>query len=180
MWHDIKKRLATSYPVFGRLEYGLTDGLSSSDFLQAVTLVVTWERKQNRRVAGVACKRRDLLGLPLDDFRRVAPQVADAFEWVGEFLNRQCIVRSADLPYRTQLVPLAAVRTILGERTDEPELLERIVRWYWCGVLGEMYGGSTESRFTRDVEQLIAWAQGSGAHPTRSLKRPSSPTALTA
>ncbi|MGI5145124.1 GmrSD restriction endonuclease domain-containing protein [Plantactinospora sp. CA-294935] len=165
VWHDIKKRLATSYPVFGRLEYGLTDGLSSSDFLQAVTLVVTWERKQNRRAAGVACKRRDLLALPLNDFRRVAPQVADAFEWVGEFLNRQCIVRSADLPYRTQLVPLAAVRTILGERTDEPELQERIVRWYWCGVLGEMYGGSTESRFTRDVEQIIAWAQDSGGTP---------------
>jgi hypothetical protein len=157
-WQDVKKSLATSYPVFGRMENGIEDGLSSSDFLQAVTLVLTWERKQERRAAAVSCKRRDLLDLPLAEFRRLAPRVASAFEWVGEFLNQQCIVQAADLPYRTQLVPLAAVRAVLEDRTDDPTLLERITRWYWCGVLGEMYGGSTESRFTRDVEQLIAWA----------------------
>jgi hypothetical protein len=84
---------------------------------------------------------------------------------VGEFLNEQCIVRASDLPYRTQLVPLAAVRAILGDRVDDPTLLERITRWYWCGVLGDMYGGSTESRFTRDVEQLIAWAEPGADSP---------------
>ena len=165
VWRDIKKRLATSYPVFGRLESGIEDGLSSSDFLQAVTLVLTWERKQGRPAAAVSCKRRDLLELPLAEFHRIAPRVTSAFEWVGEFLNQQCIVHSADLPYRTQLVPLAAVRAVLEEKTDDPTLTERITRWYWCGVLGEMYGGSTESRFTRDVEQLIAWAEAEGDTP---------------
>ncbi|MER7834556.1 DUF262 domain-containing protein [Streptomyces sp. NPDC096040] len=157
-WQDIKKNLATSYPVFGRLDNGIEDGLSSSDFLQAIALVFTWERKQDGRGAAVSCKRRDLLDLPLTDFIRLAPRVAEAFAWVGEFLLQQCIVKSADLPYRTQLVPLAAVRSILGDKTDSPEHHELITRWYWCGVLGEMYGGSTESRFTRDVEQLIVWA----------------------
>ncbi|WP_190817000.1 DUF262 domain-containing protein [Saccharopolyspora pogona] len=165
VWQDIKKGLAASYPVFGRLENGLDDGLSSSDFLQAVALVMTWERKQAGSTAAVSCKRRDLLDLPLEEFRRLAPRVTKAFEWVGEFLNQQCIVRAADLPYRTQLVPLAAVRTILNDKTDESELLERITRWYWCGVLGEMYGGSTESRFTRDVEQLVVWTQGTSEAP---------------
>lgn len=165
VWQDIKKSLATSYPVFGRLENSIEDGLSSSDFLQAVALVLTWERKQVRPAAAVSCKRRDLLDLPLTEFQRLAPRLAGAFEWVGEFLNQQCIVRSADLPYRTQLVPLAAVRAVLGDRTDESVPLERITRWYWCGVLGEMYGGSTESRFTRDVEQLIGWTQEGGETP---------------
>ncbi|GAA3436937.1 DUF262 domain-containing protein [Kutzneria kofuensis] len=165
VWQDIKKRLATSYPVFGRIESGIEDGLSSSDFLQSIALVLTWERKQERATAAVSCKRRDLLDLPLAEFRRLAPRLADAFEWVGEFLNQQCIVRAPDLPYRTQLVPLAAVRAILGDRTDEPELTDKITRWYWCGVLGEMYGGSTESRFTRDVEQLIGWARNEGEAP---------------
>ncbi|MCQ4043240.1 DUF262 domain-containing protein [Streptantibioticus rubrisoli] len=154
-WRDIKKSLAAAYPVFDG------DGLSSSDFLQAVTLVLTWERKQEVRGAAVSCKRRDLLKLPLADFRRLAPRVAEAFEWVGDFLQRQCIVRSGDVPYRTQLVPLAAVRAIIGDRIDEDSAAgEKINRWYWCGVLGEMYGGSTESRFTRDVEQLIGWLRG--------------------
>lgn len=163
-WADLKKGLATTYPVFGRWDRGVEDGLSSSDFLQAVTLVLTWERKRDGRAAAVACKRRDLLDLPLAEFRRLAPCVAEAFEWVGDFLARQCIIRPEDLPYRTQLVPLAAVRAILGA-IDDPALEERLTRWYWCGVLGEMYGGSTESRFTRDVEQLLDWSGAESEAP---------------
>ncbi|MFI9462625.1 GmrSD restriction endonuclease domain-containing protein [Streptomyces xiamenensis] len=161
-WRRIKKELTTSHPVFGRpdADPGAEDGLSSSDFLQAVALVLTWELKQSGQVAAVSCKRRDLLELPLADFRRLAPRVQEAFAWVGSFLEQQCIVRTADLPYRTQLVPLAAVRAITGAETDLPANEDRISRWYWCGVLGEMYGGSIESRFTRDVEQLIAWIRG--------------------
>lgn len=165
VWQDIKKGLVASYPVFGRVEQGSGNGLSSSDFLQAVTLVYTWEAKQSKSAAAVSCKRRDLLALPLADFHRLAPRLASAFEWVGEFLQRQYVVRVADLPYQTQLVPLAAVRAVLGERTDPPDLLALIERWYWCGVLGEMYSGSTESRFTRDLEQLVAAASGSRTIP---------------
>jgi len=54
---------------------------------------------------------------------------------------------------------MAAVRAILGDRTDQPRVRALITRWFWCGVLGEMYGGSIESRFPRDVEQLVAAAQ---------------------
>lgn len=157
VWKDIKKGLCSEYPVLGRIENGDEDGLSNSDFLQAVSLVHSWELKQRGEAATVACKRRDLLRLPLADFRRLEPRVTEAFAWVGEFLTRQCIVRTIDLPYRTQLVPLAAVRTILGEKIDEPDVLRRVTQWYWCGVLGEMYGSATESRFSRDVEQLVAW-----------------------
>ncbi|HWS37940.1 MAG TPA: DUF262 domain-containing protein [Actinoplanes sp.] len=160
VWQDFKKMLATAFPVFGRVEQGSEDGLSSSDFLQSVTLVNTWERKQDKSATAVSCKRRDLLNLPLSDFIRIAPRMVSAFAWVGSFLDEQSIVRQNDLPYRTQLVPMAAVRAILGERTDEPEIRELLTRWYWCGVLGEMYGGATESRFTRDVEQLVARALG--------------------
>ncbi|MEV6012291.1 DUF262 domain-containing protein [Streptomyces sp. NPDC051976] len=165
VWREIKQGLAGKYPVFGRLEQGIEHGLSSSDFLQAVALVRTWERKQAGAGAAVSCKRRDLLELPLADFDRLAPQVAEAFAWVGDFLQQQCIVRSADLPYRTQLVPLAAVRAIAGEATEGLRAEEMITQWYWCGVLGEMYGGSTETRFTRDVEQLLAWIRREGDAP---------------
>ncbi|MFJ8695767.1 GmrSD restriction endonuclease domain-containing protein [Streptomyces roseolilacinus] len=157
VWREIKQGLASKYPVFGRLESGLENGLSSIDFLQAIALVRTWERKQAGTGATVSCKRRDLLDLPLADFGRLAPKLADAFAWVGDFLERQCIVRPADLPYKTQLVPLAAVRAILDTGTDGLGAEEKIEQWYWCGVLGEMYGGSTETRFTKDVEQLVPW-----------------------
>ncbi|WP_030187204.1 DUF262 domain-containing protein [Streptomyces violaceorubidus] len=156
-WKQIKYVLTTAYPVFGRPEGGPEEGLSSSDFLQAISLVRTWEAKQAGTVTSVSCKRRDLLNLPLADFIRLAPRVAGAFAWVGGFLERQSIVRTSDLPYRTQLVPLAAVRALIGDETDAPGADERIAQWYWCGVLGEMYGGSLETRFTRDTEQLIDW-----------------------
>ncbi|ARE74562.1 DUF262 domain-containing protein [Streptomyces virginiae] len=156
-WEAIKQRLASRYPVFGSLEPGRSDGLSSSDFLQAVALVRTWELKKVGKATTVSCKRRDLLNLPLADFRRLAPRIADAFEWIGGFLEKQCIVRTGDLPYASQLVPLAAVRAIVGEEADTAGGEERIDQWYWNGVLGEMYGQSTESRFSRDVEQLVAW-----------------------
>ncbi|MFE4331969.1 DUF262 domain-containing protein [Streptomyces sp. NPDC056831] len=159
-WTQIKKELTSAYPVFGRPEAGAENGLSSSDFLQAVSLVRTWEAKQAGAGTSVSCKRRDLLNLPLADFRRLAPRVAAAFAWVGGFLERQSIVRTGDLPYQTQLVPLAAVRALIGTETDTSGADERISQWYWCGVLGEMYGGSLETRFTRDVEQLIDWIRG--------------------
>ena len=122
----------------------------------------TWERKRDEP------RRRGLLQAPgpagpaarptSAGWRRAWPRPSPGW---ASFLDRQCIVRPADLPYRTQLVPLAAVRAILGEETDAPEQPTNcITRWYWCGVLGEMYGGSTESRFTRDVEQLVAWMRG--------------------
>ncbi|MFR9751412.1 DUF262 domain-containing protein [Nocardia sp. 004] len=165
IWLDIKKDLTTSFPVLGQPEINLENGLSSADFLQAVALVYTWERKQHGHTASVSCKRRDLLNLPLPDFDRLAPRLRTAFAWVGEFLTRQCIVHPTDLPYRTQLMPLAAVQAILGDRMDDPVVLSRITRWYWCGVLGEMYSGSTESRIPRDVEQLIEWARPDGRTP---------------
>ncbi|MEV6672000.1 DUF262 domain-containing protein [Streptomyces sp. NPDC051162] len=165
VWQGIKKGLAESYPVLGRVDVGIDDGLSSSDFLQAVALVRTWLRKQGGLVSGVSCKRRDLLELPLADFEKLAPLLTDAFAWVGAFLEKQSIVRVTDLPYRTQLVPLAAVRVILGEEADSLGAEDMITQWYWCGVLGEMYGGSTETRFTRDVEQLVAWIRREGVAP---------------
>lgn len=156
-WEEVKKSLSGSYPVLGRIDKGVEHGLTSSDFLQAVSLVCTYERKRDSSAAAVACKRKDLLNLRLVDFDRLMPVLRDAFLWVGEFLTRQSIFWMEDIPYRTQLVPLAAVRAILGEAADSPETLRGITRWFWCGVLGEMYGGAVESRFPRDVEQLLTW-----------------------
>jgi hypothetical protein len=62
-------------------------------------------------------------------------------------------------------VPLAAIRVILGDAVDDPEASARLARWYWCGVLGELYGGSTDSRLVRDVEQVTAWIKQGGPEP---------------
>ncbi|MCP2243350.1 DUF262 domain-containing protein [Lentzea aerocolonigenes] len=165
VWRGTKEKLVSQYPVLGQVESGRDEGLTNVDFLQAVSLVLSFERKQAGKANSIACKRRDLLALPLAEFRRLEPVVAEAFAWVGGFVGSQAIFTIRDLPYRTQLVPLAAVRTLLGDKADEPDTVDRLTRWFWCGVLGEMYGGSVESRFTRDVEQLVAWVNGDPAEP---------------
>jgi hypothetical protein len=172
-WRTTKALLATVHPVFGIVDNGRETGLTSLDFLQAIALVTTYARKQefltvhpeSATAPAIGCKRRDLLDLPLAEYVATAPKVMDAFDWVGQFLAAQSVFREVDLPYRTQLVPLAAIRVILGDAVDDPEASARLARWYWCGVLGELYGGSTDSRLVRDVEQVTAWIKQGGPEP---------------
>jgi len=69
------------------------------------------------------------------------------------------------LPYRTQIVPLAAVLSTLKERWLEPKIYDRLTRWYWSGVLGELYGGAVETRIANDLEDLFAWIESGGTEP---------------
>lgn len=105
-------------------------------------------------------KRRDILRLSLDDYRRWADKVTEAYLWAGQFLAQEHIYRAEDIPYRTQLVPLAAIRVIIGDQVDLHGSNQKLRLWYWCGVLGELYGGSIETRFARDVEQIVDWIEG--------------------
>ena len=180
VWREIKQGLAAKYPVFGRLDGGLENGLSSIDFLQAIALVRTWERKQAGAGATVSCKRRDLLDLPLADFVRLAPKLSDAFAWVGDFLERQCIVRPADLPYKTQLVPLAAVRAILDTALDGLGAEEKTEQWYCAGSSARCTAAPP-----RPASPVMSSSSSRGSRrttvlPTPSRTRSSSPTASTA
>jgi hypothetical protein len=75
------------------------------------------------------------------------------------------VFRERDLPYGSQVVPLAAIGVILGDAVEELGVHERLARWYWCGVLGELYGGVTDTRFVRDVEQVVGWIRDGGQEP---------------
>ncbi|MEU6554622.1 DUF262 domain-containing protein [Streptomyces sp. NPDC046915] len=174
-WRAIKGKLCSEYPVFGTLDKdsGQETGLTSLDFLQAIALVRTYRRKQEflaenpgaTNAPAVSCKRRDLLHLPLGDYTEISPKTAEALSWAGRFLASQYVFRERDLPYGSQVVPLAAIGVILGDKVEEPGVHERLTRWYWCGVLGELYGGVTDTRFVRDVEQVVGWIRDGGPEP---------------
>src|SRR5262249_28676704 len=70
-----------------------------------------------------------------------------------------------DLPYRTQLVPLAAMFVDLGHDGASVGAKQKVARWYWCGVLGELYGGAIESRFARDLPEVVAMVRGEASEP---------------
>ncbi|MGW5420203.1 GmrSD restriction endonuclease domain-containing protein [Streptomyces sp. NPDC003943] len=174
-WQSIKSTLCSEHQVFGTTDKDGSQetGLTSLDFLQAIALVRTYQRKQEflaehpgaTNAPAVSCKRRDLLHLPLADYTRIAPQTAEALSWVGRFLATQHVFRERDLPYGSQVVPLAAIGVLLGDAVKRPGVQEKLARWYWCGVLGELYGGVTDTRFVRDVEQVVGWIKDGGPEP---------------
>jgi hypothetical protein len=107
----------------------------------------------------------DILNVSLDDYVHWSHRIVDALRWTARFMHGEHIFRAEDLPYRTQLVPLSAIRAVLGASVETYANRPKIRRWYWSGVLGELYGGSTETRFARDLEQVVGWVRGGGPEP---------------
>ena len=141
--------------------------LESTDFLQAIALLATTGRKRAFEASGAAgiapgvgCKRRDILALSLGEYEKWAEPVSEALEWAANFINQEHIYHANDLPYRTQLVPLTAIRADIGTEADKIGVRRMLRQWYWSGVLGELYGGATETRFARDMEQVPKWVVG--------------------
>jgi hypothetical protein len=147
--------------------------VQNTDFIQAITLLHTHERKfkdiaegkQGKQIRPVSAKRASMLDLPLEAFHQWADPTERGFKQAAYFLRNECIFSTKDLPYSTQLVPLAAVLTLLGDRWREPRIQEKLAQWYWCGVLGELYGGAVETRIANDLEELLIWIESDSELP---------------
>jgi hypothetical protein len=112
----------------------------------------------------VSASRQSLLQLPLDAYERYADQVQAGYKRAAKFLHQQRIYRAWDLPYQSQLVPLAAILAELGDTWENDVVRQKVGRWYWCGVLGELYGSAVETRFGRDILDFSPWLDG-GSEP---------------
>lgn len=139
--------------------------LQPTDFLQGVSLLHSLEKRaedlaagrSGKEVTGVTAKREHILEMPLGAYQRWAEPLTKGFEEAERFLRSEGFHHPKFLPYRTQLTPLGAVLALLGERWLEPQVKTKLARWFWCGVLGELYGGAVETRIALDVQQLLAW-----------------------
>ncbi|WOP19533.1 DUF262 domain-containing protein [Raineyella sp. LH-20] len=146
--------------------------LGSTDFLQAATLLTTWKRNRDstaERKPAISAKRDDILKLQLTDYLEWRGVLVKAFEWTAVFVADLHIFEPRFMPYPTQLVPLAVTKVILDDIADNHGVKERLKRWYWCGILGELYGSATETRFARDVEQLAEWARDTTSVAPRTV-----------
>ncbi|MBS7547015.1 GmrSD restriction endonuclease domain-containing protein [Dietzia massiliensis] len=136
-------------------------GFDKAKFLQAVTLLASHEGTRP-----TTARRDDILRLPLADYVGAAGRIRNSLAWVASFLRREYIYTADDLPYPTQIVPLAAIHAVLGDAVGTHAAAARLRQWFWCGVLGELYSSTTETRFARDVDQVVAWVtDGSGPAP---------------
>lgn len=151
----------------------LLKSIEPTDFLQAVSLLNSYERRQadiaagkvGKSAAAVSAKRSALLSLKLTEYERWADTVEQGFKRAAQFLRKECFFTVRDLPYRPQIVPLAAVLAMLEERWLEPRIHDKLSQWFWCGVLGELYGGAVETRIANDLEDLLAWIGGKDEAP---------------
>lgn len=134
--------------------------LDNTDFLQAIALLVTYNRKKNRPGAAVSCKRRDILNLDVNEYKEWNVKVTKGFYEAAKFLMEQKIFSKRDIPYPTQLIPLTAILVELGTKAHNQSAREKIAQWYWCGVFGELYGAAIETRFAKDLPQVINWLNG--------------------
>lgn len=153
---------------------GVLAGLENTDFLQAVTLLTTRKRNladHSAKPAGISAKREDVLKLTLDDYLEWVEPLREAFIWSSDFLADRYIFDGRFLPYPKQLIPLAAIKVAMGADADLLGPREQLVRWFWAGILGELYGGAIETRFVRDVEQVPVWATNpDGAEVPRTIQ----------
>lgn len=144
-----------------------------TEFLQGLTLLYTLEKRQQdlkagktgKQVTGVTAKREAVLSLPVDAFQKWKQPLVQGYWKAAKFLRQESFFSTGDLPYRTQLIPLAAVMALLGDRWLEPRVYEKIARWFWCGILGELYGGAVETRMALDIQQLIDWIEDGKEEP---------------
>ena len=142
-------------------EHEVLRKLDGINFLQALTLVAT-----KNKGAAVSCKRKEILELHREHYEEWADQIEAGFVKAVRFLHRQKIFNAKDVPYSAQLVPLAAILMDLGHLSETEGVQQKIARWYWCGVLGEMYAGSTDTQAARDFSEVTAWVKEGGKEPT--------------
>ncbi len=157
----------------GDSDTGILAGVGNTDFLQAISLFFTRERrraaeqagKEGKELPAVSGNRQALLDLPLEAYKKYEAQVERGFIQAAKFLHMLHIYRIFDLPYQSQIVPLAAILADIGDAWEHEANRAKLVQWYWNGVFGELYGSAVETRIAKDFMEVTRWLSG-GPEPS--------------
>ena len=136
--------------------------VTATDFLTALTLLSSYKSGKT-----VSCKKKDVLALQLAAYKKYADALCNGFLVADKLLQEERIFSRRDLPYSTQLIPLATICTVLMEdnKIYTTTIKNKVKQWYWCGVFGELYGAANETRYANDISQVIKWITESGDLP---------------
>ena len=149
-------------------ESGILANVANTDFLQAISLFYTRDKrraaeaagKQGKELPAVTGNRQALLNLPLEAYKKYEKQAERGFCQAAKFLHTLHIYRIFDLPYQSQIVPLAAILADIGDAWEHEANRAKLVQWYWNGVFGELYGSAVDTRFAKDFMEVPAWIKG--------------------
>ena len=165
--------------------YKVLTKTSNIDIIQAITIFATYQRRKEQELRGetenlsaVSAKRKEMLNLSLSDYRRLRDQIVAGFIKASKILVENHIFNSRDIPYSTQLVPMAAILAKLGNEIDNVGNKNKLMQWFWCGVFGELYGSANETRYALDMVQVVDWIQSDGLEPKTIYDANFSPSRL--
>ena len=144
---------------------GIIANVSNTDFLQVISLFHTRDLRQSAEAEGkkgkelpaVTGNRQALLNLPLAAYKKYESLVEQGFIQAAKFLHMLHIYRIFDLPYQSQIIPLAAILADIGNAWEHEAHRTKLVRWYWNGVFGELYGSAVDTRIAKDFIEVPIW-----------------------
>ena len=155
-----RHRALRRHAIARRCRGGIIAGVRNTDFLQAVSLFHTRERrreaeqagKQGKELPAVTGNRQALLNLPLDAYKHYEKQVEHGFD-----AGREVPAHAAHLPDLRPALPVANCAAGRHPRRhrrrwEHEANRAKLVRWYWNGVFGELYGSAVEVRIA-----TISW-----------------------
>lgn len=156
------------------LKYAIFRGLQSEDFLQIISLLSTRDKKikalesdiREDQAPGISCKRKEILRMRLGDYKSWSDIAQKALIDTAKFLHQHNFFTNRDLPYRKQIAPLAAIIAALGDNAHLDNVKSKLSRWFWCGVFGELYGSAIESRFAKDLPEVLEWIKSGSIIPS--------------
>lgn len=159
---DWEERREKMYSFAGTLQ-----GIQGDHFLQTINLLKTYEDRKKALVSGVpenlapgvSNKKRDVLNLSLSDYENWADRVEQGFIHAARFLQTQYVFKQKDVPYTTQLIPLAALHVELGAELNSATARSRLEHWYWSGVFGEQYAGTTDTQVELDMQHVTRYVR---------------------
>jgi hypothetical protein len=166
-------------------EYKVLQNTNNTDIIQAITLYSTYQKRQSSITAGnteglpaVSAKRKEMLNLSIEDYKKHRDIIVNAFIRASKILLESHIFNARDLPYTTQLIPMAGVLAKLGNKIDNMGNKKKLMRWFWCGVLGELYGSANETRYALDMMQIPEWIEHDTKEPNTIYDANFSPSRL--
>lgn len=110
-----------------------------------------------------SCKRSDVLNMAPSDITEWWDKVVLGLATGLEILRDDCKVMLPKwLPYQTILPPLAAVLAKTGspKTAEAGAQREKLKRWFWCAVFGQVYEGAPNSKSAKDVVEILPWLAG--------------------
>ncbi len=153
--------------------------VENTNYLTAMALLISY-RKYVNGAGAVSCKKRDVLKMDLADYKDNRDYLVSGFIKAASFLINQGVFTAQNLPYTSQLVPLAAIFAYAENENINLQIQTNkdiLTHWYWCGVFGELYGGANETRYASDIVDVINQING-GEQPETVVRASFQPRRL--